>query len=162
MRCAAADTLELLARAPEPAAAAKLTKSQISAALKRANRRKIEEKAATIQTALRAEHLGQPDIVTAAYAATIRSAAAILTVLNEQIKTLQGQVEAHFGQHPAAEIIVSQPGLGPILGARVLAEFGDAQGRYASAKSRKNCDDQRVPAPGRGLTRARTGHRALA
>jgi transposase len=33
---------------------------------------------------------------------------------------------------------LSQPGLGPVLGARVLAEFGDAPGRYASAKSRKN------------------------
>ena len=47
-------------------------------------------------------------------------------------------MEAHFGQHPAAEIILSQPGLGPILGARVLAEFGDAEGRHASAKCRKN------------------------
>ena len=41
------------------------------------------------------------------------------------VKTLPGRVEAHFRQHPAAEIIGSQPGLGPVLGARVLAEFGD-------------------------------------
>ena len=33
---------------------------------------------------------------------------------------------------------MSQPGLGPILGARVLAEFGDDPDRYASAKARKN------------------------
>jgi transposase len=33
---------------------------------------------------------------------------------------------------------LSQPGLGPILGARVLAEFGDDPSRYASAKARKN------------------------
>ena len=46
--------------------------------------------------------------------------------------------ERHFGQHPDAEIIQSQPGLGAVLGARVLAEFGDAPGRYASAKARKN------------------------
>jgi len=51
---------------------------------------------------------------------------------------MQGQVEAHFGQHPDAEIILSQPGLGAILGARVLAEFGDARTRYVSAKARKN------------------------
>ena len=63
---------------------------------------------------------------------------AVLVTLNEQIKTLQGQVEAHFGRHPDAEIIMSQPGMGLILGARVLAEFGDAPGRYADAKSRKN------------------------
>jgi transposase len=134
----APDTLELLAKAPTPASAAKLTVAQISASLKRARRRKIAEKATAIQTALRAEHLGQPDAVTAAYAATTRSAAAVLIVLNEQITTLQGQVEAHFGQHPAAEIILSQPGLGPILGARVLAEFGDDPARYTSAKARKN------------------------
>jgi len=51
---------------------------------------------------------------------------------------LQGQVEAHFGRHPDAEIILSQPGLGAVLGARVLAEFGDGHNRYASAKARKN------------------------
>jgi hypothetical protein len=62
----------------------------------------------------------------------------VLTVLNEQIKTMQGQVETHFGQHPAAEIVLSQLGLGEILGARVLAEFGDDPDRYASAKARKN------------------------
>ena len=32
----------------------------------------------------------------------------------------------------------SQPGLGPILGARVLGEFGDDPDRYASGKARKN------------------------
>jgi transposase len=47
-------------------------------------------------------------------------------------------VEAHFGEHPDAEIILSQPGLGVILGARVLAEFGDDHDRYACAKARKN------------------------
>ena len=134
----AADTLELLAKAPDPASAAKLTISQISAALKRARRRGITGKAAAIQAALRAGHLGQPTVVTAAYAASVRALAAILVTLNEQITALQGQVEDHFGQHPAAEIILSQPGLGPVLGARVLAEFGDDPHRYASAKARKN------------------------
>jgi transposase len=135
---AAADTLELLTKAPDPVSAGRLTLSQISAALKRARRRKIADKAGAIQAALRAEHLTQPEVLTAAYAVTVRSSAAVLTVLNEQIMALQGQVETHFGQHPAAEIILSQPGLGPILGARVLAEFGDDPHRYASAKARKN------------------------
>jgi len=51
---------------------------------------------------------------------------------------LQGQVEADFGRHPDAEIYLSQPGLGHILGARVLGEFGDDPHRYASGKARKN------------------------
>jgi transposase len=68
----------------------------------------------------------------------VRALAAVLVTLGEQVKTMQGQVETHFGQHPAAEIIASQPGLGPILGARVLAEFGDDPVRHTSAKARKN------------------------
>jgi len=135
---AATDTLVLLTRAPDPASAAKLTIVQISAALKQARRRGIPARAAAIQAALRTEQLGQPEIVAAAYAATVRATAAVLTTLNEQIKTLEGQVETHFGEHPDAKIILSQPGLGPILGARVLAEFGDDPKRYASAKARKN------------------------
>jgi transposase len=134
----AADTLELLAKAPDPASAARLSISQISAALKRARRRDVAVKAATIQAVLRAEQLAQPAVITAAYAVSVRALVAVLATLNEQVKTLQGQVEAHFGQHPDAEIILSQPGLGAVLGARVLAEFGDAKDRYASAKARKN------------------------
>jgi transposase len=134
----APDTLELLAKAPDPATAARLSISQISAALKRARRRNIAGKATAIQAALRAEHLGQPAVITAAYAVSARALAALLVTLNEQVKAMQGQVETHFGQHPAAEIITSQPGLGPVLGARVLAEFGDDPARYASAKARKN------------------------
>ena len=134
----AADTLELLAKAPTPAQAARLTIAQISGALKRARRKNIAEKAAAVQATLRAEHLGQPEVVADAYAASVQALLAVLTVLNTQVKTLQGQVETHFGQHPAAEIIRSQPGLGPVLGARVLAEFGDDPDRYATAKARKN------------------------
>lgn len=132
------DALELLGRAPTPAQAARLTLPAISAALKRARRRDVAEKAAVIQAALRAQHLGQPDVVADAYAASVQALIAVLTVLNTQVKALQGQVEAHFGQHPAAEIILSQPGLGVVCGARVLAEFGDDPHRYACAKARKN------------------------
>jgi transposase len=134
----APDTLELPAKAPDPASAAKLTIAQISAALKRAGRRKVAEKAAHIQAALRSEHLGRPGVVTAAYAASTRALAAVLTAFNTQVAAMHKEVEARFGQHPAAEIILSQPGLGPILGARVLAEFGEDPHRYASAKARKN------------------------
>ena len=132
------DALELLAKAPTPAQAAKLTTAQISATLKRARRHDIAAKATAIRQALRTEHLGQSDIVTSAYAATVRATAAILQTLNAEIRTMEAQVEAHFGRHPDAEVYLSQPGIGAVLGARVLAEFGDAPGRYTDAKSRKN------------------------
>jgi transposase len=135
---AAPDSLALLAKAPDPAAAARLTLAQLRAVLQRARRRNLAERAARIQAALRTEQLGQPEVVTAAYAASIRALVAVLVTLNEQLTVLQAEVEAHFGRHPAAEIVQSQPGLGAILSARVLAEFGDDPDRYASAKARKN------------------------
>jgi transposase len=134
----ASDTLELLARAPDPVSAAKLTTAQITAALKRARRRNISEKTTAIRDALRSEQLAQPPQVTLACAAVVRSLVAVITTLSEQVKILESQVDAHFSPHPDAEIIMSQPGLGPVLGARVLAEFGDDPHRYASAKARKN------------------------
>ncbi|MBO0775166.1 MAG: IS110 family transposase [Actinobacteria bacterium] len=134
----APDTLELLSRAPDPASAARLTTAQVSTALKRARRRNTAERARSIRAALRSPQLAQPPPVTAAGAAVVRALAAVLTALNEQITVLERQVDAHFAPHPDAEIILSQPGLGPVLGARVLAEFGDDPHRYASAKARKN------------------------
>jgi transposase len=68
----------------------------------------------------------------------VRSLITVITTLNEQVSSLQGQVEAHFGQHPDAETYLSQPGLGTLTGARVLGEFGDDPARYASAKARRN------------------------
>ena len=56
-------------------------------------------KAAAIQAVLRTEHLGQPAVVSAAYAASVRALVAVLATLNEQVKALQGQVEAYFGRH---------------------------------------------------------------
>ncbi|HEY1822888.1 MAG TPA: IS110 family transposase [Trebonia sp.] len=134
----AADTLELLGKAPDPARAARLTRAQVSAALKRARRRNIPDKATAILEALRGGQLGQPPALTAAYAATARSLIAVIAVLNEQVKVLQGQVEENFGRHPDAEVYRSQPGMGAVLGARVLGEFGDAPHRYADGKARRN------------------------
>jgi transposase len=134
----APDALELLAKAPDPVSASKLTTAQISAALKRARRRDIRSKTAVIRAALRSRQLAQPPPVTAASAAVVRSLIAVITTLSEQVTVLQRQVDEHFRVHPDAEIIMSQPGLGPVLGARVLAEFGDDPHRYASAKARKN------------------------
>jgi transposase len=134
----AADALELLAKAPDPDAAARLTTAQITAALKRARRHHAGDRAEVLRTALRTKQLRQPAAVTAAYAATVRAQVAVIATLNTQIKSMGEQVEAHFGRHPDAEIYLSQPGMGPILGARVLAEFGDDETRYRDARCRKN------------------------
>jgi transposase len=134
----APDALELLGKAPDPARAARLTRAQVSAALKRAGRYLIADRTDAILAALRGEQLGQPPALTAAYAATVRSLIAVIITLNQQVSILQEQVEADFGRHPDAEVYRSQPGLGAILGARVLAEFGDDPHRYRDGKARRN------------------------
>jgi Transposase/Transposase IS116/IS110/IS902 family len=135
---AAPDTLELLARAPSPQAAARLSKAQITAALKRAGRRQLQRRAEDIAAALRAPQLSQPAELTAAYAAAVTSLTQVIAAFSEQIEMLEQQVSASFRRHAAARIYLSQPGLADVLAARVLGEFGDDPHRYDSAKSRKN------------------------
>ena len=133
----APDVLELLAAAPDPESAAKLTKTRIVAALKRAHRRNVEERATAIMQVLRATELRLPAPVQQAYAAGIVSLVAVLGVLNQQIDQLSVVVGDHFGRHRDAEIYTSLPGLGVVLAARVLGEFGDDPDRYVDSKARK-------------------------
>jgi hypothetical protein len=135
---AASDALDLLAAAPDPDRAARLSRSRIAGALKRARRRDVEVKAERIQAVLRSRQLSQPPELVAGYAAIVRAAVAVIATFTAEIATLQGQVEAHFGRHPDAEIYRSQPGLGQVLAARVLGEFGDDPQRYTGARARKN------------------------
>jgi transposase len=133
------DALGVLGRAPTPQAAAKLSSAAIAAALRKAGRkRNLEARAAAIQAALRAQRLDFPASVADAYGAQVRAAVAIIGELNRQIATLEDQLDASFNAHPDAEIIRSQPGLGAVLGARVLGEFGDDPNRYQDARSRRN------------------------
>jgi transposase len=134
----APDTLELLARAPGPDQATRLTKTRIEAALKQARRHYVAAKATELAAILAEDQLRQPPAIQSAYEAVVSSEVAIIVALNTQIDQLGTVVAAHFGQHPDAEIYTSQPGLGTILAARVLGEFGEDPHRYSDAKARKN------------------------
>jgi transposase len=133
------DALVVLAAAPSPEQGRRLSQARIEALLRKAGRqRNVAVTAAKIRAALGSEQLTARPGVIPAYAASTSALVAVLTAMVEQTEVLAGQVEQGFGQHPDAEIYRSQPGLGTILGARVLAEFGDDPDRYADAKSRKN------------------------
>ena len=137
------------------ARAARLTRAQVSAALKRARRRNIADKATAILAALRSPQLGQPPAVTAAYAATVRSLIAVNTVLNEQVKALQGQVEEHFGQHPDAEV-TGPARHGRVLGARVLSRV---RRRPARVRRREGPQELRRHQPYHPRVREEEGRR---
>jgi transposase len=133
------DALGVLGRAPSPEQGAHLSLTAIQSALKRGGRqRNIAARAREIRAALGTEQLAAPATVTAAFAATTRATVGIIAELNRQISELETTLANHFETHPDADIYLSQPGLGDVLGARVLGEFGDDPNRYTDAKSRRN------------------------
>jgi transposase len=75
--------------------------------------------------------------VEAAYREVVGALVAMLRCCNAQVAALEQELTSEFSVHPDAAIVRSQPGLGVVLGARVLGEFGDAPHRYATAKGRK-------------------------
>jgi transposase len=133
------DALAVLGRAATPAEGARLSLSKIRSALKAAGRqRNLDARALQIHDMLRREQLAAPASVSAAFGATTRAAVGIIIELNHQISDLEAELSTHFETHPDADIYRSLPGLGVVLGARVLGEFGDDPNRYTTAKCRKN------------------------
>jgi transposase len=137
------DAPAVLGRAPTPAEGARLSITAIRAALNRGGRqRNLDTRAQQIQTPLRGDQLAAHPAVAGAFAATTRATVGIIAEINHQISELETELANHFETHPDADIYHSLPGLGVILGARVLGEFGDDPTRYTTAKSRKT-----TPAP---------------
>lgn len=136
---ASGDALAVLTVAPTPALGRHLSRSKLMAALKRGGRqRNLERRATEIQEALRVEQMTQPVALEGAYGHTTSSTLRVIAQLNAEVKDLETALSEHFEQHPDAKVIRSLPGLGTILGARVLGEFGDDPNRYADIKSRRN------------------------
>lgn len=123
------DALAVLAAAPTPAAGQALSVEAIIDLLRGAGRRRyLSTTADKIHHALHTEHLHAREQITEAYGASARALVSIITELGHQIDAVQGQVVAHCGRHPDGEISLSQPGLGVVLAARVLAEFARRPG----------------------------------
>lgn len=55
---------------------------------------------------------------------------AALITLREQIKALEEQIAVQLETHPDAAVFTSLPKAGVVRAARMLAEIGDARGRY--------------------------------
>ncbi len=133
------DTLAVLGRAPTPSIGARLTLPQIRAALKSGGRRRnLDAVARRIQMGLRSRQLAAPQRVAEAHGATVEALVSVVAELNRPISELHKTIQNSFSEHPDADIYLSQPGLGTVLGARALGEFGDDPERYTSAKSRRN------------------------
>jgi transposase len=128
----------LLAAAPTPHAAARLSTSQLRAVLKRAGlHRGIDAEAARLRQVLRADYLHHAPLVEEAYGHQALALLRQLDVACANAQDLADKVAERFQHHPDAPIITSMPGLGPLTGARVLAEIGDDRSRFADARGLK-------------------------
>jgi transposase len=129
------DALAVLQLAPTPTLGRQLSRATLAATLARAGRQRgAQARAEQLQAALRAPQLQAPTIVADAYGTAVLALVGVISTLNRQLEQIGEQLEHHFETHPDAEIVRSLPGLGVVLGARVVAEFGDDPTRYVNPK----------------------------
>ncbi|MFE2280107.1 IS110 family transposase [Streptomyces sp. NPDC059454] len=129
---------ELLKAAPTPSRAARLTRTQLQAALKRAGRKRgIDAEADRLRDVFRAAWAHQPPLVEDALGKQMLALLIQLEAACTAADQLAEAVEEAFPQHPDAEILLSFPGLGIQLAARILAGIGDDRARFADARGLK-------------------------
>jgi transposase len=129
---------ELLKAASTPTRAARLTRTQLQTALKRAGRKRgVEAEADRLRGVFRAEWAHQPPLIEDALGKQMQALLVQLEAACTAADQLAQAVEEAFPQHPDAEILLSFPGLGIQLAARILAEIGDDRTRFADARGLK-------------------------
>ena len=132
------DARAILAAAPDPATATALTLAQLRTLLRKAGRsRGIDTEAARLREALRAVQMRQPPLVEQAMGRQAQALLRHLDAVCASADDLEQAAVSSFNQHPDAGIITSFPGLGPLTGARVLAETGDDRSRFTDARGLK-------------------------
>jgi hypothetical protein len=128
----------ILAAAPTPAEAAKLTVAQLRALLTKAGRRRgIDAEATRLREAFRVPQMRQLPLVEHAMGRQTLALLGQLDAACAAAADLERATTESFNLHPDAGIITSFPGLGALTGARVLAEIGDDRSRFQDAKGLK-------------------------
>lgn len=101
--------------------------------LHRCGRRNDPPLVEQILTDLKTAALRQPAVVEAALGTTVVGLLGIITAMHAAVEQLETSLALEFERHPLAPVLRSAPGLGPVLAARVLAEVGDDDTRFATA-----------------------------
>jgi hypothetical protein len=135
---ARADARTILAAAPTPAQAAKLTPARLRRLLATAGRRRqIDRDVERLREVFTDAYLHQPPAVENAMGIQLSALLGQFEAACTAVDNLAEAAISHFDKHPDAEIITSFPGLGKLAGARVLAEIGDDRARFAEARGLK-------------------------
>jgi transposase len=129
----------VLAVAPDPGTAAKLSAARLGSVLRKAGRQRgIEAWAGRLRTIFAGDYLHQLPAVEQAMG---RQTLALVLQLDAACRAADDLAEAAaeaFAGHPDAAILSSFPGIGPVTGARVLGEIGDDRARFRDARALKS------------------------
>jgi transposase len=90
---------------------------------------------AVLHARLLAAPRGQAGPHAGVHAGTTLALVAVLRTLNAQIQALADSIDAQMAAHPDAVIFQSLPRSGTVRAARLLAEIGDARGRFPTRDS---------------------------
>jgi transposase len=135
---ASAEARTVLAAAPTPSEAARLTRTRLRSLLRRAGRqRNIDAWADRLHEIFTADALHHSPRIEDAFGQQARALLTQLDAATRATEQLLRATETVFREHPDAEIITSFPGLGLITGARLLAELGDDRRRFADPRALK-------------------------
>jgi transposase len=135
---ARADARTILAAAPTPAQAARLTPTRLRRLLVKSGRKRyLDRDVDRLRDIFTATYLHQPAAVEVAMGIQLGALLRQFDAACVAAEELPEAAIAHFEHHPDAEVIISFPGLGNLAGARVLAEIGDDRARFADARGLK-------------------------
>lgn len=128
------EVLAILDAWPSPEAAAAATPARVKKVMKAAGRQRyLDRDAAAWSEALRTPTLTLPPARQAAAAARIRGHVARIRAAGDAERTLRAQTEQAMRAHHLYPLVRDAPGLGLVLGARLIGELGDDPKRFASA-----------------------------
>jgi transposase len=126
-------SLAILAAAPTPELAKKLTPSRVTTLLRRSGRGNRAGLADKLSNELRKESIRQPAAVEQALGVTVLTLVRIITEAQAAVVALEAALHDAVEQHHQSEVLRSAPGIGPTLAGRILSEIGDDKTRFATA-----------------------------
>ncbi|MFF1855474.1 IS110 family transposase [Streptomyces sp. NPDC058219] len=124
-------SLVLLTGYQTPAALRRVGKNRLATWLKNRKVRNSQLVAATAVQAAEAQHTAVAGEKLAA--AVVAKLAREVMALDEEIAETDALIEGRFRDHPHAEVILSMPGLGPVLGAEFIAHTGGDLSVFATS-----------------------------
>lgn len=124
-------SLVLLTGYQTPGALRRIGRNRLAVWLKNRKVRNFTLVAATAVEAAEAQHTAVPGEKLAA--AVVAKLAREVMALDEEIAETDALIEGRFRDHPHAGVILSMPGIGPVLGAEFIAHTGGDMSIYGTS-----------------------------